>query len=223
MLNTVLLVALALHILLANRPISHSHHYLFHGKDCTVTAMKTVYPRCPQLLDGSLPLEDLERWMHRNEERLKPYEVEVPRTFHREVVSDKYYPGACYPRSIFFIRRSPHLPQALYVLGEARCGGRQQHWWVELKHGGREVVFDAVMQTFYAKAGYYQSEHVWAWYRFDRQATMWISRRQHRQEHWSYRWDNVLDLPFAERDEPPMLVAAKAERIRGRRRLGPAE
>jgi hypothetical protein len=140
----------------------------------------------------------------------KPYEVEVPRTWHRHVASDKYFPGECYPRSIFFIRCSPHLPQALYVLGEAVCGGIQQHGWVELKHGDREVVFDAVMQTFYDKAGYYQSEQVWAWYRFDRRATMWISRRQDRQEHWSYRWDRVLGLPLAKRDEPPMLVDLEA-------------
>jgi hypothetical protein len=90
------------------------------------------------------------------------------------------------------------MVNSLNVLGEAVCGGIQQHGWVELKDGDREVVFDAVLQTFYDKAGYYQSEHVWAWYRFDRQATMWISRRQHRQEHCSYRWDCMLGLPVSQ-------------------------
>jgi hypothetical protein len=134
--------------------------------------------------------------MRRNEELLRPHLVEVPKPWRRQVVPDNYFPGECFSRSIYFVGQSPHLPQALYVIGEAVCGGIQQHGWVEIVgDDGQEVVFDAVMQEFYSKTGYY--EHAWPWYRFTRKATMWLDRKQQRQETWTYRWDCVLQLPWA--------------------------
>ncbi len=146
--------------------------------------MKQVWEHCPALKDESLTLQHLEQWMRDNDARLKRHEVEVPRSWRRHVVPDAFFPA-----------------ESLYVLGEAVCGGIQQHGWVEIDG----VVFDGVMQQFYSKAGYDESEKARPWYRFDRQATMWIDRAMKRQVAWTYRWDRLLGLPWADYDNP-MLV-----------------
>jgi hypothetical protein len=147
------------------------------------------------------------KWMLRNEARLSPHIVEVPKKWRRVATKDHYFPRECYPRAIQFIRYSPHLPDALYVLGEAVCGGFQQHGWVEIG----DVVFDGVQQEFYSKEGYYQSELGRPWYRFTRQATLWIDRLSKRHCNYLYRWDWVLGLPWADFANPELIDLERAK------------
>jgi hypothetical protein len=164
--------------------------------------MKTVfrYGDHHDELDKLKP-DHLLEWMLRNEARLAAHRVEVPKPWRKKVILGYYFPRECYPRAIQFVRSSPHLPDALYVLGEAVCGGIQQHGWVEIG----DVVFDGVMQEFYSRQGYYQSELARPWYRFTRQATLWIDRLSKRHADWSFRWDNVLGLPWADYDSPELI------------------
>jgi hypothetical protein len=159
--------------------------------------MKAIFEHSDAL--KRLPLERCEQWMSRVAARLEAHKVEVPANWRRSRIADLYFPGECFSRAIQFIQLSPHLPQAMYVLGEATCGGLQQHGWVEID----DVVFDGVLQEFYSKAGYYKSECARAWYRFDRQATMLIDRTLRRQETWLYRWDLELRLPWAKSATDP--------------------
>jgi hypothetical protein len=168
--------------------------------------MKSVWWHCEH--DEVLTMEHLQDWMLRTDERLKCHQVEVPKNWRKQVVPEYYFPRECYPRAIYFVRNSPHLPEALYVLGEAACGGIQQHGWVEIG----DVVFDGVLQEFYSKAGYYESESVRPWYRFTRKATMWIDRMSKRQESWSYRWDVMLGLPWADYANPELIDLETAKR-----------
>jgi hypothetical protein len=156
---------------------------------------------------GDLTIESLEAWMQRNEESLRPHQVDVPKTWRREAIAGYYFPRECYARAIQFMRLSRHLPQVQYYLGEATCGGIQQHGWVEID----DVVFDGVMQEFYTRSGYY-SQGVRPWYRFDRQATLWIDRLSKRHAGLSYRWDWVLGLPWSDYVSLPLidLETAKA-------------
>jgi hypothetical protein len=172
--------------------------------------MKTVWQHCE--FDEVRTLERLEREMHRTDERLKRYRVEVPSKWRNCVVPDYYFPGECFPRAIYFVRTSSHLAEALYVLGEAACGGLGQHGWVEIG----DVVFDGVLQEFYAKAGYYESEHARPWYRFTRPATMWIDQMGRGwntlKDHWTYRWDGLLGLPWADYSNPALIDLDAARR-----------
>jgi hypothetical protein len=166
---------------------------------------KAVWPYREPAAKESLQHQD---WMYRIDLRLAPHRVEVPRAWRKATTAGYYFPKDCFPRAIQFVRLSPHLPDALYVLGKAVCGGLQQHGWVEIG----DVVFDGVMQEFYSKQGYYQSELAEPWYRFTRKATMWIDRMNRRQEEWSYRWDCVLGLPRANFANPELIDLEAAKR-----------
>jgi hypothetical protein len=148
-------------------------------------------------------------WMDRNDKRLKPHIVAVPQSWRKMAKANRRFPRDCFARAIQFIHGSPHLPNALYVFGEAVCGGFQQHGWVELED---RVVFDGVMQQFYDRAGYYASEKAWAWYRFTRPAVMFMKREMSKDLTISYRWDGVLDLPWA--SDPSNLLLVDLERAK---------
>jgi hypothetical protein len=172
--------------------------------------MKTVWYYEP---DDETPkpkkamLDFLLAWMLENEARLASHRVEVPKSWRKATLPNHYFPRACFTRAIQFIRNSPHLPDALYVFGDAACGGTQQHGWVEIG----EVVFDGVQQEFYSKAGFYQSERARPWYRFTRQATLRIDRLSKRCASSDYRWDAVLGLPWADYDNPELIDVDKAK------------
>lgn len=161
-----------------------------------------------------LPPEDEALYL-RSEEQLKPHRAEVSPAW-RKVVMSRYFPRDCFPRAVQFMTLSPHLPQALYVLGEAACGGIGQHGWVEID----DVVFDGVYQEFYRRDAYYQSEYARVWYRFTRPATLWLHRMCRRQGQWTWRWDLELGLPWADFDNPMLLDLEMAKRYWYGKRAG---
>lgn len=150
-----------------------------------------------------LPLPAAKEWMARNDKRLKPHVVTVPKTWWKAVVPGYRFPRDCFGRAIYFLHQSPHLPNALYVLGATIGGGFGQHGWVEIED---RVVFDGVMQQFYDKAGYYAAESATPWYRFTRPAVMFVNRKMMRDSSLSYRWHCVLGLPWARDPTNPLLV-----------------
>ena len=156
----------------------------------------------PGLCD-ELGAEGAVKWMSQNDERLKPHIVSVPKAWRKGMIANHRFPRDCFGRAIQFVHRSPHLPNALYVLGETLGGGMQQHGWVELDD---RVVFDGVMQQFYDKAGYYVVEQARPWYRFTRPAVMFMNRKRNRDASVTYRWDWELRLPCASDPANPLLV-----------------
>jgi hypothetical protein len=168
--------------------------------------MKKVWPHVEH--DDVMTLDHLADWMRRNEESLTPHQAQVPKTWRREAIRDFYFPRECFGRAIQFVRSSRHLPQAEYFIGQAVCGGLQQHGWVEIEG----FVFDGVMQEFYTKQGCYASQIVKPWYRFSRQATLWIDRLSKKHCHWTYRWDWVLELPWSRYVDLPLIDLEDAKR-----------
>jgi hypothetical protein len=159
----------------------------------------------PKEWSGLDPLDPqiAKQWMDSNDRTLKPHVVAVPKTWQKATMPDHRFPRGCFARAIQFIRRSPHLPNALYVYGNAACGGFNEHGWVEIED---RVVFDGVMQQFYDKAGYYASEAATAWYRFTRPAVMFVNRQMRKDSSLTYRWDWELSLPWAKDPLNPLLV-----------------
>lgn len=157
--------------------------------------------------DDELPKKFTDMWMKQNDARLAPHVVEVPKAWRKATMPQLYFPKECFARAIQFVRNSRHLPQALYVYGEAVCAGINQHGWVEID----DVVFDAVQQEFYTKEGYYKSELVRPWYKFTRPATLWIDRLSKRKADYSYRWPSVLLLPWADFNNPQTIDLATAK------------
>lgn len=129
------------------------------------------------------------KWMTRNLERLAFAEVSVPHRFSIHTRPDLQFPRKCFETACNYV--TLHRVKGMhYVLGEALCGGIQQHGWVELPGN---IVFDGSLQRFYDRAKYYQSEHARPWYRFTRSAVIWILE----QRLPSWRWDFCLRLPWA--------------------------
>jgi len=160
--------------------------------------------------ETNLSEEEAREWLEENQQRLAHAVVTPPKEWRKAQFKDMWFPKQCFLRAIQFVQGSPHLPHAHYVLGEARCGGRQQHGWVEID----DVVFDGVQQEFFSRQAYYESESVYAWYRFTRRATMLLHRRQQKREGQSrsYLWDAWLGLPPASRDTPPLTVTEEMAR-----------
>jgi hypothetical protein len=138
------------------------------------------------------------------EERLRPAVADVPKRLKR-LCLNCWFPGECFPRAIYFVQTNPKLKTAEYILGEAATGGRGQHGWVEFE----DLVFDPVLQEWYRKDGYYSSEFADPWYRFSRQATMYLDRRMNKLPAFNYRWDCWLRLPLG-KNTPISLEQAKA-------------
>lgn len=153
--------------------------------------------------DHQLEPHEAKDWMESNDKRLKPHVVTVRKTWRKHALPTHRFPTECSPRAISFLRQSPHLPSAVYVLGETIGGGRNQHGWVEIDDC---VVFDGVMQQFYDKSGYYAAEFAAPWYRFIRPAVMYLHRMMKKDQSMTYRWDCVLRLPYADTSLPPMLI-----------------
>lgn len=162
------------------------------------------FPRSATGLDP-VPLDTAARWVESINNRLEQHIVAVPPLWEIAVAKDKCFPRACFDRAVDFVARSPHLPDAVYVVGIALCGGslNQNHGWVEIDDS---VVFDGVMQQFYDKAGYYTSERVEQWYRFTREAVMFMLRRMQNDSSLTFSWDVHLDLPWADDPNNPLLV-----------------
>lgn len=145
-----------------------------------------------------------ERILGSQEERLRPALADVPKQL-KKLGLDLWFPGECYFRAIWFIRRNPKLPTAEYILGDALGGGFGQHGWVELE----DLVFDGVLQEWYQKEDYYALEHAKPWYRFSRPATMYLQRQMYKLPKYTYRWDWWLHLPWG-KNTPISLEQAKA-------------
>jgi hypothetical protein len=127
-----------------------------------------------------------------------------------------YIPGECFGRAIQFVRLHPEV-EAHYYFGQAALGGLHNHGWVEIG----DVVFDGVMQDFYARAGYYEDQCVRPWYRFDRRATLWTERMSKRHAGWCYRWDWVLNLPWSDYVTLPLITLAEAKAYWAKSRYNP--
>ena len=152
-------------------------------------------------IDKHLTLDHANEWMARNEQGLAPHVVR--RSDLKPVCSGLYFPKECFPRAEQWIMANPQH-NAIYVFGEAVCGGLQQHGWVEIDD---TVVFDGVMQEFYDKKGYYQSELARPWYRYTRDAVIFL-RRLMRLKHGKfnhYRWHHILGLPWAKSAHDPAI------------------
>lgn len=153
----------------------------------------------------SLSLDELRAWMERNDDRLAHCVAEVPDHWRKLSMPDMRFPGDCFSRAIQFLqlfgRKDAHEHSALYILGQASCGGRNQHGWVEIED---RVVFDGVQQQFYTKKGFYTSEGARPWYRFTRPAVIALWRRK--QFRASFRWDCQLGLPWADDFDHPLTV-----------------
>jgi hypothetical protein len=160
--------------------------------------MKTVFEHC---IGEHLTLERANEWMSSNEEKLAPHVVRRPDL--KPVCPGLYFPRECFPRAEQWLMANPQH-NAVYVFGEAVCGGWQQHGWVEIDDA---IVFDGVMQNFYNKKGYYQSELARPWYRYTRDAVIFL-RRLMRQKHGRfnhYLWHSILDLPWAKSAQDPTI------------------
>jgi hypothetical protein len=141
-------------------------------------------------------------------DKLLPHRVQVPRFWRRCVSPDHYYPRDCFPRALYYLHET-RLPQALYVYGEASCGGLNQHAWVQIDG----VVFDGVLQEFYDAQGYMAVNHAKRWYLYTRDAAMWIDRmnRKHHPELWSYGFHHLLGLGWADFANPELIDLANAK------------
>ena len=160
--------------------------------------MKQVFEDC---IGEHLTLEHANEWMSRNEHKLSPHVVRRPDL--KPVCPDLYFPKDCFFRAVQWIMENPKH-NAVYVFGEAVCGGLQQHGWVEIDDA---TVFDGVMQNFYDKKGYYQSELARPWYRYTRDAVIYL-RRLMRQKHGRfnhYCWHYILGLPWAKSAQDPTI------------------
>lgn len=145
-----------------------------------------------------------EKLLGEAEERLRPAVADVSKQLKR-LCLNFWFPSECFPRAIYFIQSNPKLTTAEYILGEAATGCRGQHGWVEFE----DLVFDPVLQEWYWKDGYYALENANPWYRFSRQATMYLARRMSKLPEYSYRWDCWLQLPWG-KNTPISLEQAKA-------------
>jgi hypothetical protein len=76
-------------------------------------------------------------------------------------------------------------------------------------------VFDGVLQEFYTLRGYYDTEHAKCWYRYTRKAAMWIdsTNRRHNPQLWSYRFHDLLGLPWADFSNPLLIDLEMAKRL----------
>lgn len=146
--------------------------------------------------------EHLYQWIVEIREKMASIEVDVPDAIRKHSSPHMVFPTECFPRACQFIK-SAKISNSWYVLGEAWCGGCQQHGWGELG----DVVFDGTTQRFYDRPAYYDMNDVRPWYKFDRGAVVKILRRNLE----SWRWDNELDLPWADPKNPQHYFASDIE------------
>lgn len=181
----------------------HREAFAASDEDFKVNGRFRIFPLCAHR--AGLTFADLREGMQRNDDRLAHCVVEVPDRWRKLAMPDTRFPGECFPRAIQFLQgfgpRIALAHDAVYVFGEAMCGGLGQHGWVEIE--GR-VVFDGVQQQFYTKEGFYASDHARPWYRFTRPAVVALWRRK--QFRQNFRWDHPLGLPWAADPENPLTV-----------------
>ena len=65
-------------------------------------------------------------WMARILERLAPAEVSVPRRYSIYTLPDTQFPRECFSQACYYVQ-THRIAGMHYVLGEAVCGGIQQH------------------------------------------------------------------------------------------------
>jgi len=175
--------------------------------------MKTIYELC------TLRPEHAKEWMDRNERCMSPHIATVPPTL-KAPCPRLYFPRECFFRAVQFVALNPQLPQATFVYGEASSGGLQQHGWAEID----DVVFDGVMQEFHTKSGYYRVNCARVWYRYTRDAVMFmrrIMRRGGKYDMWD--WHNILSLPSAKSAQDPTIKPLVIDADAARRFLTAAE
>jgi hypothetical protein len=167
---------------------------------------KTLWPYCNYLRRFGDEAKAVEQ-MVRIEKLLAPHlAADVPKAYRKEAMPEYCFLGECFGRAIQYVSLSRHLPESVYVLGEAACGGMGQHGWVELPGG---IVFDGVLQEFYTSGYMSQAKQ---WYRFDRAGTMYAERMSKRYAKHSYRWDCVLNLPRSKYGDVPVLTLEDVQR-----------
>lgn len=171
--------------------------------DAKINERFKIFPLSAERM--GLPLAELQEWMEDNDNRLAPSTVEVPPHWRKHSMPDRRYPGECFLRAIQFIQmfgpRNALAHNAVYVYGEALCGGPGQHGWVEIED---RIIFDGVQQQFYTKSGFYISEHAKPLYRFTRPAVIALWRRKQFRD--NFRWDCHLNLPWATDPDHPLTV-----------------
>ncbi len=133
--------------------------------------------------------QSVRKWVQRDLERLAFAEIAVPRRYSIHTWPDTLFPRECFPRACYYVELH-RIKGIQYVLGKAVSGGFGEHGWVELPGN---VVFDGVLQRFYDRDKYYQSEHAMPWYKFTRTAVCWLLAKHLT----TWRWDLCLGLPWA--------------------------
>lgn len=85
--------------------------------------------------------------------RLAGVEVAVGRKWRTGTDSRAIYPGECFYRAALYVYHlSRFTTEGLWLVHGENAMALNRHAWVELPDG---MVFDAVLQRFYSKKGYY--------------------------------------------------------------------
>jgi hypothetical protein len=169
--------------------------------------VKTIFDKA-KLLDR-LSMSKVEEYIRFNEERLAAHVMSVPTAWHDRHLEQFCYPGECFGRAVQFLRLRRKLPQAEFVFGEALLGGLHRHGWVEIDG----IVFDGVLQEFYSRDGYYKAQCVKPWYRYDRQATLYMDNMSKRYADSTYEWHFLLSLPWSKYVNLPVYTLDDVRRL----------
>jgi hypothetical protein len=146
---------------------------------------------------------DLRRQLH----RLRSAEVDVPAIWQKGIDPRVQYPGECFCRAYHYVidlvQRLPANEHIWLVHGE--YGISTGHAWVELPG---DVVFGAVLQRFYEKPGYYETQSASPWYKYSPAAAMIIAANIPADNSETRRyggWHLVLKLPWADPQNPTVI------------------
>ena len=139
-------------------------------------------------------------------ERLLSTEVDVPDAWRTGTNPDVHYPGDCYCRACrYVIDLAKRLPKEQIWLVHGEYGFSIGHAWVELPG---DVVFDAVLQRFYGKQGYYEIQSANPLYMYSSGAAMRLAANIPGETPGTTRfgeWHLVLKLPPADPQAPTVI------------------
>lgn len=156
----------------------------------------------------------LEADLRRQLDRLRSAEVDVPEDWRAGIDPDVHYPGECYSRAYRYARElALRLLNEQIWLVHGEYGLSIGHAWVELS---RDVVFDAVLQRFYGKVGYYEIQIASPWYKYSPGAAMLIAANVPKDSSGTWRcggWHVVLKLPWADPQNPTVIDHDRAREL----------
>jgi hypothetical protein len=91
-------------------------------------------------------------------------EVEVEDRWREGTDRGAIYPGECFFRAARYVtHRARFLADGVWLVHGTNSMSIDRHAWAELPGG---VVFDAVLQRFYSKIGYYDATVARPWYKY---------------------------------------------------------